>query len=469
VRLVAVLVLSASVALATAPAASAARIELPYLGSAVAVAGDIVVGARWSESGPKRPGPVRVVRRDADGTTSALATVPAVPASRAAIAGGLYYIVTLQSSATTWVVGIRAGFHPDDGEEAFTTRGETIVSGAVSGGAPRVLERCKLNTQDGASEAIAVAVSDDDVAWSGALCGGAGGVRLAKAGAQPELVGDGSDVALTPTRVAYRAYDSQRGVQQIVLVDRATAAKTPLDTGFVSAFALAGDGVAAVIADTKPSCSVACRQSILRVAADGSIVRPGLAPTFGDPLVAGGGRVLASREGGNGLVAVDLASGAVSYAGLLGLDPSYIVPIAVDATRAFYAALRCDGRQVLYIDDTVVRAPTRIARVPCPLQLVSPTATLHLATRRAHVRIRCPKGCEDDWNVSYRGREIGALSFTVPRGATRSALLEVYEARRIRHLATAVVTLSEESAPENRVRPKAPRQRPIRLRLKIRR
>jgi hypothetical protein len=473
VRVVAVvLVVSASVALATAPAVFAARIEMPYLGSADAVAGDSVVAARWSEDGWKqRPGPIRIVRRDAQGTVTTLATLPAVPTRPAPIAGLTYYAVTLRSSPTMWAVAIRAWLRPDDSEEAFTTRGEMIATGAVGGGAPRVLARC-ATTGDGADDEIPMAVAGDSVAWSNANCPGADGVRLAAPADQavgPQLVGDGSDVALTPAQIGYRFYDQQRAVQQIVLVDQATGAKTPLDTGYVSAFALADSGVAAVIADTKPNCAANCRQSILRVAADGSIVRPGLVATYGGPLVAGGGRVLAIREGGNGVVAADLATGAVSYAGLLGLDPSYMVPIGVDATRAIYAAPRCDGRQVLYIEETIPQAPARIDVVPCPLRLVARTATLHLGTHRARVRIRCPNGCDDSWNVIYRGREIGALFFTAPRGATRSALLQLDEARRLRHLGTVVVTLSEDSAAENRMRPRAPRQPPIRLRLKIRR
>jgi hypothetical protein len=468
VRVVAVvLVLSASVALATASAASAARTELPYLGPAVAVAGDSVVAARWSDSDTKRPGPVRVVRRDAGGTTSTLTTIPAVPASRTAIAGSLYYIVTLQSSATRWVLAIRAGFHPDDAEEAFTTRGETIVSGTISGGPPRVLERCKLNTQDGASDAISAAVAGDDVAWSGALCAGAGGIRLARSAGQPELVGGGGDVALTPTQIAYRDYDAQRGVQQIVTVDRKTGVTKRLDTGYVSSFALADTGLAAVIADASVDCPSSCRQSILRVAPDGSVVRPGLVATYGGPLVAGGGRVLARRAGGNGVVAVDLATGSVSYAGLLGLDAEDTDPIAVDATRATYLAPRCDGRPVLSFDDTVVVAPPRIGVVPCPLRLLRHTATLRLHARRARIRVRCPRGCTgDDWVVLHRGTDVGALDVRVPRGRTRTATLFFYDLEALRHRSSANVTLAEDS---DRSHPRAPRQRPIRLRLKIRR
>ena len=459
--------LSAAVALTTAATAFGADVEMPYVGPAAAVAGDSIVGARWAQNGPKRPGAVRVVRHDGDATTTTLATIPAVPASRTTMAGELYYSVTLRSSATTWALAIRVGFHPNDGEEAFTTRGETIVSGAVAGGAPRVLERCKLDTQDGANEAIAVAVAGDDVAWSDAMCPGAEGVRLATASGQPQLVGGGGDVALNPTQIGYRTYDAQRGVQQVAIVDRATGVTKKLDTGYVSDFALADTGLAAVIADATASCPSSCRQSILRVAPDGAVMRPGLAATYGGPLVAGGGRVLARRAGSNGVVAVDLATGSVSYAGLLGLDAEDTDPIAVDAARAIYLAPRCDGRPVLHFDDTVALAPPRIAVVPCPLRIVRHTATLRLHTRRARVRVRCPQGCSGaDWEVRDHGTDVGSLDVTVPRGGTRYGTLFFYELDALRNRRRAVVTLAEDS---ERSHPRAPRQAPIRLRLRIRR
>jgi hypothetical protein len=471
VRAVAVLVrLSAAVALATAAsAASAATVEMPYVGRAAAVAGDSIVGARWSSDG-KRPGAVRIGRRDSDGTTTTLATIPAVPASRSTLAGSLFYTVSLRSSATMWALAVRAGFHPDDGEEAFTSRGETIVSGAVAGGAPRVLERCKLDTQDGANEAIAVAVAGDDVAWSDAMCPGAEGVRLATGAGQPELVGGGGDVALTPAAVGYRTYDAQRGVQQIAILDRGTGVTKELDTGYVSDFALADAGLAAVIADAKADCPSSCRQSILRVASDGTVVRPGLAPTYGGPLVAGGGRVLARRAGsnGNGVVAVDMATGSVSYAGLLGLDAEETDPIAVDATRAVYFAPRCDGRPVLFFEDTVAVAPTRLDVAPCPIRVLRHTATLRLHERRARIRVRCPQGCSgsgDDWTVRDHGADVGELHVTVPRGGTGYATLVFYELGALRNRRSAFVTLAEDSG---RLHTGAPRQTPIRLRLRIR-
>jgi len=459
--------LSAAAALATAATASGATVQMPYVGPVAAVAGDSILGARWSQGDRTRPGAVRVVRRDGDGATTTLATIPAVPASRGTTAGTLHYTVTLRSSAATWALAIRVWFQPDDEEEAFTTRGETIVSGAVAGGAPRVLERCKLNTQDGADEAIAIAVAGDDVAWSGAICPGADEVRLAAAPGQPELVGGGYDVALTPTQIGYLAYGTQSGVHQVVIVDRATGVKRALDTGYVSDFALADAGLAAVIADATADCPSSCRQAILRVSPDGAVMRPGLAATDGAPLVAGGGRVLAGRAGGNGVVAVDLATGSVSYAGLLGLAAGDTDPIAVDATRAIYLAPRCDGRPVLYFDDTVAVAPARIDVVPCPLRILQRTATLRLHARRARIRVRCPRGCTgNDWVVRDRGADIGELHVTVPRGGTRYGTLFFYEPAALRKRRRVVLTLAEDS---DRSHPQAPRQAPIRLMLKIRR
>lgn len=462
--------LSAAVVLATAAtAAPAATVEMPYVGRAAAVAGDSIVGAQWSDPDGKRPGAIRIVRRDGDGTTTTLATIPAVPASRSTLRGSLFYTLTLRSSATTWAVAVRAGFHPDDGEEAFTSRGETIVSGAVMGGAPRVLERCKLDTQDGADEAISVAVAGDDVAWSDALCAGADGVRLVTGAGPPELAGGGGAVALTPTQIAYRGYDAQRRVADVAVVDRATGVTKRLDIGYVSDLALGDSGIAAVITDATADCPSSCRQSILRVRSDGTVERPGLAPTYGGPLVAGGGRVLARRAGSNGVVAVDTATGAVSYAGALGLDAEYTEPIAVDATRAVYFAPRCDGRPVLFFEDTVAAAPARLNVPACPIRVLRHTATLRLHERRARIPVRCPQGCwgaGEDWTVVYPRSAVGELRVRLPRGGTGNATLFFYELGVLRNRRSAVVTLVEDSG---RSHTRAPRQAPIRIRLRIRR
>jgi hypothetical protein len=177
--------------------------------------------------------------------------------------------------------------------------------------------------------------------------------------------------------------------------------------------------------------------------------------------------VLARRAGSNGVVAVDLATGSVSYAGLLGLDAEDTDPVAVDATRAIYLAPRCDGRPVLFFDDTVALAPPRIDVVPCPVRLVRHTATLRLHARRARIRVRCPRGCTgDDWVVLHHGTDVGALDVRVPRGGTRTGTLFFYDLAALRDRSSAVVTLTEDS---DRSHPRAPRQPPIRLRLKIRR
>jgi hypothetical protein len=136
-------------------------------------------------------------------------------------------------------------------------------------------------------------------------------------------------------------------------------------------------------------------------------------------LVGGGGRVLASRPHGNGLLAVDLATGAVSYAGALGLDFDGTTPVAVDATDAVYTAPGCDGTNQLHVEPTRANAPPRLSSVPCPVRVLRRSLTLRPHRRTARLPIRCPRGCHESFDVDYRGRLIGSFDADAPAGAIR--------------------------------------------------
>jgi len=180
-------------------------------------------------------------------------------------------------------------------------------------------------------------------------------------------------------------------------------------------------------------------------------------------IVAGGGRVLAQRPASNGVIAVDLATGARSFAGRLGLDDLGTAPTAVDATSAVYAAQRCDGRPALYFEDTDPRAPARLATTPCPVRVLSHVATLRRHTRRAHVRFGCPRGCDASWTVLTR-TEIGYVDFRAPAGARRTATITLYPYVRLRGRRTIEARLFDDGED----RPHAPANAPVRVKLRIR-
>jgi hypothetical protein len=256
------------------------------------------------------------------------------------------------------------------------------------------------------------------------------------------------------------------------VIDRATGTQTRIDDDSVSSFALGAGGVVAVTAQDDPACPGSdCTYSIMRVRPDGTVMRPGLAHVenggepFGDPepFVAGGGRVLAERPLGNGVMAVDLATGARSFAGLLGLDSFETPPIAVDATRAVYASWRCDGRPALYFEDTVAPAPVRLTTAPCPVRVLARVVTLHRHTRRARLRFTCPRGCDGAWDVSTN-TDIGVFDFHAPAGVTRTGTIELYPYVRLRGRRTIKVTLEDDGKDRRGARAQAP----VPLKLRIR-
>jgi len=475
VRFASLIVAVVGFALAFGPVSQAAPTTVvSYVGMAagvyselpVALAGDSIISVDWTHYAHKAPSRIRVLRRTPDGVTTTLATLPAPPKSTG------YYNVMLRSSETTWAVGVRAVFRPDDPEDQAIVLSDLIAAGPVSGGAPRILARCKAG---GAlpDDEVVVAVAGDDVAWSNDECTGGNLAPAATHGGPIEAIGGlGSNVALTPTHIGFWAYDTQDKIPRIHVVDRATGAEELVDAQGVAAFVLGDGGLLAVDALDDPACNDNCTSSIMRVAG-ATITRPGIAPRgrgsgfAGDPepFVAGGGRVLLERAYGNGVVAVDLATGARSYAGALGLDSSETPPIAVDATRAVYAGRRCDAHPALFFEDTVAKAPARRQRVPCPVHVLSHTATLHLTTRSARVRIRCPRGCDGRWYVSIPGIDLDFFEFHAAPGAVRSGTIHVTrrEARKLRGRVRVAATLQDDNDGAPRTE-----QRPIHLTLKIR-
>jgi hypothetical protein len=132
-----------------------------------------------------------------------------------------------------------------------------------------------------------------------------------------------------------------------------------------------------------PACADACRMSILRVAADGTVV------------------------------AVDPASGAVSYAGALGLG--------------------FDG----------------IAFVPCAVRVLTLTVTLRRGRRSARLPLLCPRGCDEEWDLEYRTE----LSFE--------------NLRPLRHARRIAATLGPDQFVES-THPRAEQQARIRVTVRLR-
>jgi hypothetical protein len=384
---------------------------------------------------------------------------------------GNSYLATVAASATTWAVGLDRYFLGGE-DKPDVQRGELIVSGSTAGGPPRTLASCALKAV-GVGAAVELTVSGDDVAWAEASCRGAGGVRLAPAGGGPvTFVAAGSDPVLTPRWLGYFGVGDQ---SSLALLDRASGTTRVVSTDpGIAAFALDDAGIGAVIAPRSASCHVDCRMTLNRLTADGMVVRPGLAETLADgtggpgtsTLVGGGGRVLAGRPHGNGLVAVDLATGAVSYAGALGLDFDGTTPVAVDAANAVYMAPRCDGANELHVEPTRASAPARLSSVPCPVRVLRRSLTLRPHRRTARLPIRCPRGCRESFDVRYRGRLIGSFEADAPAGAIRRPEVFFDPLRPLRrgsrvHTVTVV--------PDPVSHPLARRQDPVRIVVRLRR
>jgi hypothetical protein len=186
-----------------------------------------------------------------------------------------------------------------------------------------------------------------------------------------------------------------------------------------------------------PACADACRMSILRVAADGTVV------------------------------AVDPASGAVSYAGALGLGFDGIAPVAVDATRAVFTARRCDGTAELRIERTVPALPARLAFVPCPVRVLTRTVTLRRGRRSARLPLRCPRGCDEEWDLEYRGDAIGFAIAHAPAGGRRATEVSFENLRPLRHARRITATLGPDPFVES-THPRAEQQARIRVTVRLR-
>jgi hypothetical protein len=449
------LVVACLAAAAHAGAAVAGPSAVP-VGPAAALAGDRAVTVLGEP-----PHEARVVLRGTGGASVRLATLSAPGYKHASV-----YAESVAASATTWAVALKAALLPDAGEEPNRDRGELIVSGPVAGGPVRTLAACARDAADDV-DPIDLAVAGDDVAWSSASCPDATGVRFAPAGGPVTLVGTGSRVELTPSWVGYLS--AAAGRRFVGLLDRASGALRQVRTGAIAAFALGDTGVGAVVAADDPACSGdGCRMSIMRVATDGTIVRPGLAatpvgiPGFSvSPLVAGGGRVLGVRAHGNGVVAVDLATGARSYAGALGLGSDDTEPLAVDATNATFLARRCDGGREVRVEPTVPIPPGRLSFVPCPVRVLAHTLTLRRGHRTALLPVVCPRGCDDDWQLDYRGHAIGLILMRARSGVRDKMTVELGDLRRLRQERRITATLRPDSFGTSH--PHAERQAPIRI------
>ncbi|HEX8121757.1 MAG TPA: hypothetical protein VF549_10890 [Solirubrobacteraceae bacterium] len=438
---------------AAAPAAHAADRSVLVGTEHVALAGDDVIAASAA-----RDQGVVVSRIGPRGRSARLARF-APPEPR----DGVHAVIAVAASATTWAVGLK-WVRIESGENGGTIDlAERVAEGAVTGGAPRILAGCRSPRE--LDDPLVVAVAGDDVAWSDAACDGAEGVWLAPAGgAAPRLVSNGHGVALTDRLIA--RYEGSP--PSIIVSDRAGDAVQRVDASDVSGFALADDGVAAVIATDRPGCPTSCTMSVMRLAG-ADPVRPGLVHTpttvpvgGSDTLVAGAGRVLAQRARGNGLVAVDPGSGATSYAGLLGLDFDATLPVAVDATQAIYTAPRCDGRIELRFETTSPEGPARIGAVPCPVRVASRIALLSRHRRRATFRVRCPAGCSTGLDAAVRGRYVGTASFTVRAGETKTVRMRLESVAPLRGLTRTTLVLTEDEP-----RPRAPRPAPLRVAARV--
>jgi hypothetical protein len=450
---------------AAGPVGAAAAAPAPVtVGSVAAVAGDRAVTVLGEP-----PRAARVVLRGPGGASTQLATLSPPGAGHAN-----YYEASVAASASTWAVALKSYFISDDDETQERERGELIASGPMAGGPPRTLAACARNEADPNREPIPLTVAGDDVAWSSASCPDATGVRLAPAGGGPvTFIGAGNHPTLTPSWLGYFGVAGDQST--LAVLDRASGKTHVVSTEpSISAFALGDAGVDAVIAPRNPSCFTDCRMSLMRLAADGTLVRPGLAETLnvgtGGPgsstLVAGGGRVLTSRPHGNGLVAVDLATGAVSYAGALGLDFDGTTPLAVDATSAVFMAPRCDGTNEVRVEPTRANVPARLSSVPCPVRVLARRLTLRRGRRTARLPILCPRGCDESMDVSYRGRLVGSFYAAAPAGVRRRTEVTFDDLPPLRRARRITVTVAFDSYLPSH--PLAKRQAPIRVVVRLR-
>ena len=353
---------------------------------------------------------------------------------------------------TTWVIAAQFKFEPNtegDQHAADHEVGETIVSGPIGGGAPATILRCTLDValDQEHAETPALAVSNDRVAWSQSLCPDAGGVRVAPIGGGPtvSVAEAGLALGLTSSSVVFAVTDTPSRIPVLSQLDLSTGATVMTNAASVHALAAGDDGLV-VSASANPDCSRdVCPESITRIAADGAIVRPGIAPVDSYAgLVIGGGRVLTGRRGDDGLVAVDLAAGRRSYAAALGRSAHDLIPLSVDATRATYLTQDCAGDDEVRSEDTVPTAPKPLTSVPCPVRFRS-AITYDPVTSSARVKVSCPKGCEATWDVRYHGRRIGGFTVFERAGRSGTATVDIDHPAALGHRHTVTVQVADAS------------------------
>ncbi len=409
------------VAVAGAQAATVVT-PLPHGYSAVAAGDGHIVSVRHA---PGTGVPLLVERVDAGGHATLLATI-----DPPAVDGVLDNVTGLAVTPTTWVVAVQFKFPPDtEGNQRTIDHevGEAIVSGPIGGGPTATILRCTLDValDQEHNETPELAVSNDHVAWSDSLCPGAGGVRIAPIGGGPSasVAAVGIAVGLTPSSVVFGVTDTANRLPVLSQLDLSTGATVMTNPISVHALAAGDDGLVVSAYDNPACASNECPESITRIAADGAIVHPGIAPADSYPgLVVGHGRALTGRRGDDGLIAVDLATGRRSYAAAIGRNARNLVPLAVDATTATYLTQDCSGNDVVRSENTVATAPEPLRSIPCPVRFRT-GITYDPATSSAQVKVSCPKGCEATWDIRYHDRRIG--EFTPFARAGRSGTVDV--------------------------------------------
>jgi hypothetical protein len=454
--------LAFSVAVAAAQAATVVT-PLPHEYSQVAARGGQVVTVRHA---PGTGVPLIVERIDAAGRATLLATIDPPK-----VDGVLDNVTGLVLTPTTWVLAAQFRSEPDtEGTQRTIDHevGEAIVSGPIGGGATATVLQCTLDVKldQEHNETPELAVSADRVAWSQSLCPGAGGVRVAPIGGGPSIsvAAAGSTLGLTPSSVVLGVADTASRLPLLSQLDLATGATVMTNPLSVHALAAGDDGLVVSTQDNPDCTRDVCPESLTRIAADGTIIHPGIAAVDSFPgLVIGGGRALTGRPGDDGLVAVDLATGARSYAAAIGRSARNLVPLAVDATRATYLTQDCSGDDVVRSEDTVATAPKPLRSVPCPVRFRS-GITYDVGADSGSIRVSCPRGCGTSWNINYHGRRIGDFTGFEPAGHTGTALIEIDHPAALGHLRSITVQVSDGSTDY----PFAPHQAPVRLRMRIR-
>jgi hypothetical protein len=115
----------------------------------------------------------------------------------------------------------------------------------------------------------------------------------------------------------------------------------------------------------------------------------------------------------------------------------------------------------------VASAPARLSFVPCPVRVLTHTLTVRRG-HRARLPFVCPRGCDDDWELDYRGHSIGLVLMLARPGVKGRTAVEPTSARlppRARRI-TATLRPDTFSTPSH---PRAKPQTPIRIVVRLRR